>query len=577
MNEKRQQREGTSVRTFSQPLLVEVVVRTPQYDCPLYMWDREHASMRVTGIHHAEAGLPSDIATLRLEGQMEVPTFLLTPCSLQPGTSVQAHVLGALQIVSPIEKGENTLLNDGWHLLAVAEIASASSSYDTLEHVPPTRLAALWAYLQEYMTQEEIFQGCEGTGQLVFWDAEATARHLRETRLYLKRVQRSQKHGNRRLGQKQEERPIAWRTLEGLSASLKAEVLKRDASSDASAPHAQAELLLRFVPQRFQHALADLLLDDERLLAFIERPLLRHQTGFLGLQTRRLNEGLLLATDRQVLWLRDFLSSAVGDIPGGYLAHSAPIERLRAVTHLQPGSVPSELRDRMEQHDSPYLRFVVEMESHDGSELVVVEFPQVAEVEKAVARMVDLLQAFLPSAEGNEDRRLRRLPVIEVWQPQGKEAERLAGLGGIVPLDVTKRLEQHLTEVLSSSEEEVLVSALVPALEDTHTPARLVALTRNAVLVIDDLNNKQERLPEIRTGLAPSMQRIHLATISSAQLRYSLFGSSLSVFVPQPDGHIQQVVIPFHSPAVAWFLPLFTRLRVALSGPFVVERTESVS
>lgn len=569
MNEKRQQREGTSKRTFSPPLLVEVVVRTPQYDCPLYMWDREHASMRVTGIHHAEAGLPSDIATLRLEGQMEVPTFLLTPCSLQPGTHVQARVLGALQIASSTETEENTLLNNGWHLLASAEIASVSSSYDTLEHVPPTQLAALWAYLQEYMTQEEIFQRCEGTGKLIFWDAEATARHLRETRLYLKRVQRSQKHGNRRLGQKREERPAAWRTLEGLSASLKAEVLKRDAS-DASAPHAQAELLLRFVPQRFQHALADLLLDDERLLAFIERPLLRHQTGFLGLQTRRLNEGLLLATDRQVLWLRDFLSSAVGDIPGGYLAHSAPIERLRAVTLLQPGSVPSELRDRMEQHDSPYLRFVVEMEGHDGSELVVVEFPQ-------VARMVDLLQAFLPSSEGNEDRRLRRLPVVEVWQPQGKEAERLAGLGGIVPADITRRLEHHLTEVLSLSEEEVLVSALVPALEDTHTPARLVALTRNAALVIDDLNDTQERLPEVRKGLTPSMRRIRLAAISSAQLRYSLFGSSLSVFVPQPDGHIQQVVIPFHSPAVAWFLPLFTRLRVALRGPFVVERTESVS
>ncbi len=97
-------REGKSKRTSPQPLTVEVEVREPQHDCLLYAWDREHACMRVTGIHHAEAGLPSDIATLRLEGQMEVPTFLLTPCSLQPGTSVQAHVLGALQIVSPLRR-----------------------------------------------------------------------------------------------------------------------------------------------------------------------------------------------------------------------------------------------------------------------------------------------------------------------------------------------------------------------------------------------------------------------------------------------------------------------------------------
>ncbi|GAC1403640.1 MAG: hypothetical protein NVSMB49_21360 [Ktedonobacteraceae bacterium] len=567
MNEKRQQREGKSKRMSLRPLTVEVEVCEPQHDCPLYVWDREHASMRVTGMHHAEAGLPSDIALLRLEGQMEVRTFLLTPCSLQPGTRVQVRVLGALQVASSSEKGENTLLIDSWHLIAVAEIAPAFSSYDTLEHVPPTRLAALRAYLQEHMKQEEIFQGHEDTGKLVSWDAEATARHLRETRLRLKRVQRSQKYGNGWMVQNKEERPVTWHALEGLSASLKAEVFKHDAS-DASAPHAQAERLIRFVPQRFQHALADLLLDDERLLAFIERPLLRHRTGLLGLQTWRSNEGLFLVTDRQVLWLRDFLSSGAGDIPGGYLAHSAPIERLRAVTLVQAGSVPRELRDQMEQNDSPYLHFVVEMESRDGSELFVVEFPQTAEVEKALARMVDLLRAFLPSSEGNEDRRMRRLPVIEVWQPQGKEAERLAGLGGIVPADVTRRLEQHLTETLSPSEEEVLVSALVPALEDTHTPARLVALTRNALLVIDDLNDKQQRLPEACKGLAPLMQRFRLATISSAQLRYSLFGSSLSLFVPQPDGHTQQMVIPFHSPAVAWFLPLFTRLRVALGGPW---------
>ncbi|HCJ34022.1 MAG TPA: hypothetical protein DHV65_06945 [Ktedonobacter sp.] len=68
-------------------------------------------------------------------------------------------------------------------------------------------------------------------------------------------------------------------------------------------------------------------------------------------------------------------------------------------------------------------------------------------------------------------------------------------------------------------------------------------------------------------------QRVHrydLTTISSAQLRQSLLGSSLSIFVPQPDGHTQQHVFPFHSPAIAWFLPLFTRLRVLLSAPYRV-------
>jgi hypothetical protein len=42
----------------------------------------------------------------------------------------------------------------------------------------------------------------------------------------------------------------------------------------------------------------------------------------------------------------------------------------------------------------------------------------------------------------------------------------------------------------------------------------------------------------------------------------------LSIFVPQPDRHTQRHLVPFHSPAIAWFLPLYTRLRLLLSGPF---------
>ncbi len=64
------------------------------------------------------------------------------------------------------------------------------------------------------------------------------------------------------------------------------------------------------------------------------------------------------------------------------------------------------------------------------------------------------------------------------------------------------------------------------------------------------------------------VQRYDLATISSAQLRQSLLGSSLSIFVPRPDGPTQRHVFPFHSPAIARFLPLFTRLRLLLGAPY---------
>jgi hypothetical protein len=367
----------------------------------------------------------------------------------------------------------------------------------------------------------------------------------------------------------EEERPVAWRAIEGLAEALRLQ-LQQDAllQESKSAPHAQAERLIRFVPQRFQQALAGLLLDDERLLAFVERPLLRHRTGLLGMQTWRSNEGLFLVTDRQVLWLREFLAPGSGFLPGGYIAHMAPLERVQAITILPAGNAPAEFAGRLESTDSPYLRLVMEVASCTASELFAVEFPLKAEMEKALAHINGILRAFLPYPKGVDDRRVRRLPVVEAWVPRGAEAEQLAGLGGIVPASIAGRLEQRLTSQLRRDGEELLVSALVPSLEDYKSPARLVALTHFALVVIEDAGGKFHRASASRVSHAEHVQRYDLATISSAQLRHSLLGSSLSIFVPQPDGRTQQHVFPFHGPAIVWFLPLFTRLRLLLSGPY---------
>jgi hypothetical protein len=212
----------------------------------------------------------------------------------------------------------------------------------------------------------------------------------------------------------------------------------------------------------------------------------------------------------------------------------------------------------------------MEVASNTGSEFLAVEFPQKAEIEKALAQINGMLRAFLPSAKGVDDRRVRRLPVVEAWLPRGAEAEQIAALGGIVPSSVAAQLEQRLARLVHTpgEKQELLASALVPALEDYKSPARLVALTRHALLVIEDVGGKSRYQTGGDVDQLQHVHRYDLTTISSAQLRQSLLGSSLSIFVPQADGYTQQHVFPFHSPAIAWFLPLFTRLRVLLSAPY---------
>ncbi len=553
----------------SPSMLIDVQIQQPRANCPIYMWERERGFLRLTGVYRAQPGLPADLAVFQLEGQLELPMLLLTTCSSPPGTLVQARLLGALGTPPEAAAGKGSMPSDGWVFVAAAEVEASQSAIQSLEMLPPARITALKAYVQTTFQEEPQ----QTPGEVACRDAETAARIIRETRLQLKREQRAQPRRKGWLKREEEEKPVAWRAIEGLSETLRAQVLKETAlEGDANAPYAQAEHLIRFVPERFQRALADLLLDDERLLAFVERPLLRHRTGWFSMQTWRSNEGIFLLTDRQVLWLRDFLAPGNTFLPGGYIAHMAPLERLQGIALTPAGRVPSQFVDRIEPEDSPYPRLVMEVASSTGSELFVVEFPQKAEIEKALAQLNGMLRAFLPYAQGVDDRRVRRLPVVEAWLPRGAEAEQLAVLGGIVPSSVAGRLEQRLASLVNihGEKQELLASALVPALEDYKSPARLIALTRHALLVIEDVGGKAHYPTR---GDLDQHQRVHrydLTTISSAQLRQSLLGSSLSIFVPQPDGHTQQHVFPFHSPAIAWFLPLFTRLRVLLSAPYRV-------
>jgi hypothetical protein len=542
------------------PMLIDVQVREPQHDTSVYTWDVERNGLRLTSVQRAKPGLPADLAVFHAGGQLELPVLLLQCVSAAPGTYVQAHLLGALSPGQP-RRADGAPAAQGWVFIAVAAIDASLSAYTSLDTLPPAQLAVLKAYLRDQAREEQGEQPLE----IEECDAEAAARLVRETRLFTKREQRARPRGKAWPGREEDERPVAWRAIEGLSASLRL-ALQRDAllAQSEDAPHAQAEHLIRFVPQRFQHALAKLLLDDERLLAFVERPLLRHRTGLLGVQTWRSNEGFFLLTDRQALWLRDFMAPGSTFAEGGYIARMVSLERLQRVAVLPPGRTPGEFAGRMEANDSPYQRLVLEAASAAGTELIAIEFPVKAEAEKALAHIVAMLRAFLPKADGRTDRRVRRLPVVEIWMPQGVEAERLAGLGGFVPAPVAGRLEQRLAESVKDSGEEVLASALVPALEDFKSPARQVALTRQRLIVVDDGVGGRRAAG----GATEQVSHYELTSITSAQLRYSLLGSGLSLFVPQGDGRTQQVSLPFNSPAIAWFLPLFTRLRLLLSGPY---------
>src|SRR5579859_4925615 len=115
-------------RSATPAMVIEVQVRQPRSDCPIYTWDRERECMRVTDMYHAKPGLPADLASFYIEGQLEFPLLLLTTSSFPPRTLVQARVLGALCHPS-LHNKERALPADGWMFVAVAEVDASLVAY----------------------------------------------------------------------------------------------------------------------------------------------------------------------------------------------------------------------------------------------------------------------------------------------------------------------------------------------------------------------------------------------------------------------------------------------------------------
>jgi hypothetical protein len=530
------------------PVTVEVQIRSACQACWVYSWDRERTQLRVQGVEPGQHHLPADLAVLSLDLQQEVPVYVLASWSIAPGTVLPVRVLGGFQISPPGACEVEAFPLAQCVLLATPDLPDLPLLCEKLEHVPHALLTAIQVHARMQVPGDSLVEA-----QPVIYTAAEIAHRLREARFWLRRMRRLAGHSEHRQAQ-----AVAWRVGEELTDEQRRQIALAH-SSQSLASLLQAEQLIHAVPARFQKALERLLLHNEHLLAFLERPLLLRRTGWLGLQQYRANAGLFLLTDTQVLWLRDFFSPGSAAYPEGYIARSLPLERLAGIRLL------SKSEDAPERI-ATFLQLHIRSESRGGCEDLEIIFPHDEQSQGALARIVPLIQAFVPQ-DALSERRVRCLPVVEPWIPHGEEARKLSSLQRVLPEAQRDRLEQRLAESLQVTGEELLASAPVPALEQYRSPARLVALTRAAVLLVEISAASAHRELSFRQTPTLQVQRYELACISSVQLSYSLFGSDLRLYLPQADGTTRECVIPFHSPAATWFLPLFTRLRLALRTP----------
>jgi len=98
-----------------------------------------------------------------------------------------------------------------------------------------------------------------------------------------------------------------------------------------STPHSAAEYKLERLPERFLRGLEGLLDDDERILYWVERPMLRELSVVERLRGVDRRAALLLLTDRQLLWVIDHARPDAFLSDWGVDVELLPVERLLEV------------------------------------------------------------------------------------------------------------------------------------------------------------------------------------------------------------------------------------------------------
>ena len=427
---------------------VEVVVRKVLSTHNLFRYDRERDELWLAAVVRREEEPGLEVAEIprTWAGGGPLAALVISPAPTFPGCRLRLRVIGAV-------RG-----GDGLVLVGLPEADEGFPEEWGPDDLPPG-LRGRIADIVGAADSEDVWLDAEAA-----WSSFLAAREA---------------YG------RLQQRPLA-------SAVWRAPFASEGASGEGPEPW---ENLLPWLPTRFQRYVRELLLPDERVLAFVERPALVRGPV---LRRQRLSHGVLLVTDRQLLLVEDALPpSQQLHVDWGYAALSLALERVGGCS-LREGD--------------GWLDLKVEVEAAGGAESISVALPP--SCEDGAGDVLSVLEAFT-----------RRGP-LALQRRYSAEALQGAGLADPIP-----REEQA---------------------PDMPAQERLLALAASRVCGRGDVQPclavSDGHLGYLeRARRAVGWKWVPLGAISSLRLHHFLMGCWLEAVVPQGE-HTHTVRVEYEYP-----------------------------
>lgn len=299
--EARLEGRGAGASRQAAAMTVQVQVEEPAGAHNLYEYDQRRQALRLSGVAVRDGASPWErghVLNTRSASGQPLPALVLVRVPTLPGCLVPTRLLGAAEFV---QEGERLYL-----VLGVPQVDAAFRGLRDVEGLPGDLRAVARAWAPGF----QRWLGAQEAASLV---REASEAYWRA---------KAQAESGVRAG-------AAWKVSAPPAGA---------GGRGEGEPHTWAEYLIPSLPLRFQRHVEEMLLPEERILLFIERPEFAPPGRLALLRGRKLRQGLLVVTDRQLLTLLDSRPPDGTLVDWGYVAKATAVERIESAWVEPQGS-----------------------------------------------------------------------------------------------------------------------------------------------------------------------------------------------------------------------------------------------